>query len=184
MKKIIFSKPCTKGFITRLGPKKIFLRFFRELFFSSRYTPHAVTPWGTTLPPAVTPWGTTPPAVPPLGDYTPPCRAIFFLIFFRLKKKTCFSETRPYGVYKRFGTLKIFFSIFFGHFFFGGDSLLRFFCELFFYGPTPPMQSPPGLLHPPVGRRFFFSNFFSSQKYFFLLKNRHMGDFFGRLGPD
>ena len=37
-----------------------------------------------------------------------------------------------------------------------------------------------GLLHPPVGRRFFFSKKFS-QKYFFLLKNRHMGDFFGRL---
>ena len=87
MKKIIFSKPCTKGFITQLGPI-LFSRFFRELFFSGDYPPCS-----------------------PLGDY-------------------------------------------------------------------PRQSPPPGGLHPPVGR-FFFSIF--SQKYFFLLKNRHMGDFFGRL---
>ena len=85
------------------------------------------------------------------------------------------------------GLRHYFFIYFFRALFWGEGSLSRFFRELFFSRPTPPMQSPwgttppcspPGGLHPPVGR-FFFSIFFS-QKYFFILKNRHMGDFFGQ----
>ena len=86
MKKIDFSKSCTKGFISRLGPKKN-RDFFGNFFFLALhppavtpplgdYTSHAVPPPGGLHPHAVPPDGLHPPCSPPPGGTTlPPCRA-------------------------------------------------------------------------------------------------------------
>ena len=74
---------------------------------------------------------------------------------------------------------QFFFSIFFGHFFWGGTHFRDFFWNFFFLALHPPMQPPPGGLHTPcsspagdytphVGRFFFLifflkNNFFSSK---------------------
>jgi len=92
-------------------------------------------------------------------------------------------------VYKRFEALK---KIGFFRALFLGGLTFEIFSGTFVSRPTPPPYSPPMGDYPPtfplgdytphVGRIFFLNFFFS--KIFFILKNRHMGDFFGRLGPD
>ena len=124
-KKTFFLKPCTKGFIGRLGPI-FFFEIFSGTFFSSPYTP-LQPPWGTTLP--------------PVGRF-------FSLKYFFRYEKNCFSETRPYGVYKRFEALKIFFRDFFGHFW--GGLTFEIFSGTFFFSPYTPLQFPPGGLPPSV----------------------------------
>ena len=107
--KYIFSETCTYGVYNPIRAQKKSI-FFRELFFR-----------GTT-PPMQPPRGLHPPAVP-LGD-TPPCRAIFFLIFFRFEK-TDFLKHAHMEFITRLGH---FFWDFFGNFFWG----------------TTPLQSPLG----------------------------------------
>ena len=66
-KNCFFSKSCTKGFISPLGPKKI--EIFSELFFS-RPTPPCSPPMGDYTP-LQSPGGLHPLYSPHLGDYTP-----------------------------------------------------------------------------------------------------------------
>ena len=87
------------------------------------------------------PLGDYTPLQSPLGDYTPPCRAIFFSNFFFRYEKNCFSETRPYGVYKRFEALKKKFEIFSGTFF-GGAHFRDFFGNFFFLALHPLAVTP------------------------------------------
>ena len=125
-----------------------------------------------------------PPAVPPPGGLHPPVgRNNFFSFFFRYEK-TDFLKHAHMEFITRLG--QFFFRDFSGTFFGGGTHFRDFFGN-FFFGGLPPCSPPWGTtpLQPPWGttppcRARFFSQFFS-QKYFFLLKNRHMGDFFGRL---
>ena len=93
MKKIIFSKPCTKGFIGRLGPKKK-IEIFSELFFLALHPPQAV---------------------PPLGDYTPPiCRAKKKFSKKKSQKKNLLKHRHMGDFFGRLGPEKKYFSTFFG----------------------------------------------------------------------